>query len=78
MARQAILEGNWRGQLTTMPREAGRGNEEGGKVHSTLVHFVSPRSAEPVVILHRDKDTQQMQARTQPPGRLTRQWALVI
>ncbi len=45
-----------------MPAEAGRGNEEGGKVHSTLVDYVSPRSAEPVVLLHKEKDLQQIQA----------------
>ncbi len=31
-------------------------------MHSTLVDYVSPRSAEPVVLLHKEKDLQQIQA----------------
>jgi len=35
-------------------------------VHSTLVDYVSPRSAEPVVLLHKEKDIQQIQASAPP------------
>ncbi len=43
-----------------MPTEEGRGNEESGKIHSTICSYVSPRSTEPVVVLEKQRDTQQI------------------